>query len=461
MKTVEAGPDDHPRTRAWLREYLSRDHEHLGRAGNVCPFVRPALAGEAIAVRTAHHDADTGLATLCRLMREELDRFDAMQWPEGKEPLAALVVVLPDLPAHHGVLLDEAQRRTKPCAVRRGMMIGQFHPRCAEPAVWNPVFPVSRSPEPLFAVRRMAFHDILFLHGNPGLFAEYRKRFGDRYDQPGAHVPEAFTRLHDLARHRGSGRGEYVDYQSVDVLLSLQQPHTDHPAELAFYLTGQVKELLFKLLHEQARAVRLDLAADRVDDAAWGLRRLAAALDVLTRVWDVPATLSPAEFAAFRDRLGGASGVDSYMYRMAEFALGRKSPALAARHLPVPGVAEDVYRALHDSSVHDEALALLARRGLLADGADSAAVAAAWAAVYRAAGPSDDLFRLAEALMDVAQGFSRWRALHLLVVERTIGAKPGTGGTSGVDWLRGAADHRFFPELWHARTLLPGGVGRP
>ncbi|GHC89744.1 hypothetical protein GCM10007079_35480 [Nocardiopsis terrae] len=397
-------------------------------------------------------------------MCKQMDSYAERSWPTGKEAVSALVTVVHSMPAHHWPLLDEAQRRVKAEAVRRGLMIGQFHPHCPEPGVWNPSFTVSRSPRPLFAIRYMALHDILFLHADPELFAEYDRRFGDRYEgHSRTHLPSRFVELYEAAKNGGRTRTEYIDYQSIDVLLSLQRPHTAHPAEMSFYLVGQAKELLFKLVYEEVSAARLALVVDEADNASWNLRRAATALDLLARTWDVLATISPAEFNAFREQLGSASGIDSYMYRMLEFALGRKSDSMARRHAEVPGVAESVYRELHRSSVYDEALGLLHRRGLLTDGAEAGewhpdALRQAWVRVYEAHGPSSDLFRLGETLMDLAHAFSRWRSLHLLLVERTIGNKHGTGGTTGVDWLRRSADHRFFPELWEARSILPMGA---
>ena len=464
METLTAGQDEHPETRAWLEDYLSRGHEDLGRTGNVCPFVKPAMNAGMLMMETAVFDENKdGLAELCALMRRQVDRFSEMTWPQGKEQFATLVTVIDGLPEHLGVLLDEAQRRTKGYAVKHGYMLGQFHPRCAEPAALNPAFPVSRAPEAVFAVRSMAQHDILFLHASPAMYQEYLKRFGELYENPDKPVSKTYGRLYEMAKQRGNGRGPYVDYQSIDVLLSLQNPHTDHPSEMAFYLSGQAKELLFKLVYEQARAVRVELASDRAEEAIWGLRRLRAALNVLSGMWELLGTLAPTEFNTFREQLGEASGLGSYMFRMAEFVLGRKSEDLAKRFAQIPGIAEDVYRAFHDTSVYDEALLLMSRRGLLPEEAadpetrDADAVTEMWAAIYRQHGPSSELFRLAEALMDVAEGFGKWRALHLLTVERMIGSKPGTGGTEGIAWLRQSADHRFFPELWAARTLLTSG----
>ncbi|WP_340564021.1 tryptophan 2,3-dioxygenase [Streptomyces sp. GSL17-111] len=336
---------------------------------------------------------------------------------------------------------------------------------CPEPSVWNSSFTVARAPQPTFAIRRMAVHDILFLHDDPALFAEYDRRFGDRYrtKRSGSHLPQRFVDLYETAAKGVAPKSEYIAYQSIDTLLSLQQPHTDHPAEMTFYLVGQAKELLFKLVYEEICAARLSLVVDEADKAAWNLRRAAKALGPLTTTWDVLSGISPAEFNAFRDQLGSASGIDSFMYRMLEFTLGRKSESMARRHADVVGVSESVHRALHRSSVYDEALELLHRRGLLAgasgDGAwEPEAARQAWARVYQEHGPASDLFRLGETLVDLAHAFSRWRSLHLLLVERTIGNKPGTGGTTGIDWLRQAAEHRFFPELWEARSVLPSGA---
>ncbi len=459
METLTACLDDHARTWAWLNEYLSRGQENLGRTGNVCPFMRPSLNAGALIMETAIYDEKTdGVAELCHLMQQQIDRFSAMPCPKGKESIAALVTVMVGLPEHQLVLLDEAQRRTRTYAVKQGYMLGQFHSRCAEPGVLNPAFPVSRSPEPLFAVRRMIVQDIMFLHRSPVMFAEYQKRFGDRYDRPDHPMPETHARLYALAQQRGSGRSADVDYQNIDVPLNLPQPPTDHPTEMTFYLSGQLKELLFKLMHEQACAVRVELAADRVEEAIWGLRRLTAALDMLSRLWDLLGMHAPTEFNAFRDQLDDASDIDSYIFWMVEFTLGKKSEELASRYALVPSIAADIYRAFHDSSLYDEVLCLLVRQGLLAQGTASPeswnadAVSAAWAGIYRQHAPSDKLFRLAEALMDVAEGFGRWRTRHLLTVEQMIGSKPETGGTDGIAWLRRSAEHRFFPELWAART---------
>ncbi|MER7793305.1 tryptophan 2,3-dioxygenase family protein [Streptomyces sp. NPDC097640] len=257
----------------------------------------------------------------------------------------------------------------------------------------------------------------------------------------------------------------YIDYQSIDVLLSLQRPRSDAPAELTFYVMGQVKELLFKLIYEELERTRALLDGDSVAEAAVNLRRLRRVVELLNGTWNVLSTLTPNEFNGFRDVLGSASGIQSYMYRMVEYALGNKVAALALPHRQVPHVHAQVQRALHEPSVYDAALRLLARhetplppsvldRDFSQPYEPNGAVERAWAEVYRGKAATDPLPQLAEALMDVAEGFSRWRSLHLLTVERIIGFKPGTGGTEGAGWLRRVAEHRFFPELWTSRGLL-------
>ncbi|GGS89267.1 tryptophan 2,3-dioxygenase [Streptomyces cinerochromogenes] len=256
----------------------------------------------------------------------------------------------------------------------------------------------------------------------------------------------------------------YIDYQSIDVLLSLQHPLSEAPAEPTFYVLGQVKELLFKLLYGELCAVRARLDDDDVAQAVWTLRRARRVIELLTRTWDVLGTLAPTEFNAFREQLGRASGFQSYMYRMLEYVLGNKNAAMARPHRRVPHVHVQVQEALRAPSVYDAALHLLARRGsvipdavLVRDVSEPyvphEAVERAWADQYRG-GPGDDMFELSEALIGVAEGFGRWRSLHLLTVERIIGTKAGTGGTTGVQWLRRAAEYRIFPELWSSRGLL-------
>ncbi|MFI9103075.1 tryptophan 2,3-dioxygenase [Streptomyces fildesensis] len=260
------------------------------------------------------------------------------------------------------------------------------------------------------------------------------------------------------------GTTAYAHYARMDSLLELQHPLSAADTEPGFIIMSQVKELLFKLLHTEFSTARDQLRKDQLDDALWTLRRSARVQQVLLVSWETFSVLSPVEFAEFRDVLGSASGFQSAGYRRLEFLLGNKNPGMVEPHRGSVTYHE-VLNQLHEPSLYDEALALLARRGLLPEDEDPARdaarpyrageeVEAAWRAVYRDPVRHRDLHLLAEALMDTADQFARWRYTHLVTVQRMLGAKPGTGGTDGVSWLARISEHRFFPELWSVRSAL-------
>jgi tryptophan 2,3-dioxygenase len=257
----------------------------------------------------------------------------------------------------------------------------------------------------------------------------------------------------------------YIDYGSTTALLSLQNPRSGTHDELSFYISGQVQELLFKLLHAEIVETQARLRAGETVRAVKLLQRAVRIQEAMVKFWDIISTLSPSEYNGFRDHLGSASGFQSYMYRHLEFVLGRKDANMTRPHRGVREVYDSLVAALNAPSVYDDAIALLARRGyditpelLHRDWSASherdESVEAAWVAVYSDPREDNDLFLLAEALMGVAEQFSLWRMRHLIAVERVIGFKPGTGGTAGAGWLRRIAEHRFFPELWTARTQM-------
>jgi tryptophan 2,3-dioxygenase len=258
---------------------------------------------------------------------------------------------------------------------------------------------------------------------------------------------------------------QYVSYAHMDVLHGLQQPITDSPREMVFLLVSHVKELLFRVVYVELDYAREQLRADRIDAACLGLSRAAKAQQVLLDTWDLVSSMSPDEFLAFRHILGEASGTQSFMYRTLEFVLGNKDPRIVAACRDQLELYPSVRRELDSPSVYDEALRLLARRGLaipervLDRGVSEQYeadpdVESAWLAVYSEPGKWPVEHRIAEQLTEVAFRFSHWRSTHLLVVERMLGTKPGTGGTSGATWLREVNEHRFFPELWSVRTSL-------
>ncbi len=251
----------------------------------------------------------------------------------------------------------------------------------------------------------------------------------------------------------------YIDYQSIDLLLSLQHPRSSGYDEMCFYVMGQVKELLFRGLHFELVNAQRQIQQDSTVNAIEILQRAHAYLVYITSSWDLLNTISTEGFNQFRDALGTASGQLSFMYRHIEFVLGNKSERLANAHRNVPHVWPGIERALKSPSLYDDCLALLARRGFVIDDdvldrnwsrpyEANGSVEDAWRDVFAEAIPSNDLYRLGQALADIDQQFSIYRWRHFVSVERIIGHKAGTGGSSGVEWLEAVTHHRFFPEIW-------------
>lgn len=258
------------------------------------------------------------------------------------------------------------------------------------------------------------------------------------------------------------GTTPYEDYVKADVLTHLQNPLSDDPGEMVFLVTTQVMELWFTVLvHEWETAARA-LRGDRVPVAIDALKRSVRELEALNASWRPLAQLTPAQFNSYRSALGEGSGFQSAMYRRMEFLLGEKSSSMLVPHRGAPRVHAELEKALHEPSLYDEVLRLLARRGHAVPDevlsrdvsqryAPSDEVEAVWTALY-SGDPADELARLGEALTDVAELMWRWRNDHLIATRRAMGAKPGTGGSAGVAWLEKRAQKNVFPELWTARS---------
>jgi hypothetical protein len=165
----------------WYDEYITKEHPQLGRNGPVCPFVAPAIRADSLYCLTHEWRGAFEVSRMHGLINAIIERFASLRWPTKNSNLHGLVVVITGLPQHTWWLVDEGHRQAKSAVVERGYMIGQFHPLCDQPAALNPLFAVSRSPYPLFAIRNMAVHDILFLHSDPVWFAHYEQRFGHRF----------------------------------------------------------------------------------------------------------------------------------------------------------------------------------------------------------------------------------------------------------------------------------------
>lgn len=258
----------------------------------------------------------------------------------------------------------------------------------------------------------------------------------------------------------------YAEYLRLDTVLSGQEPYTGAHDEMLFIIIHQASELWMKLvIHELGAAIR-HIRDDDPRPAFKMMARVKRVQDQLIQSWSVLATMTPSDYLTFRDSLGQASGFQSEQYRTIEFLMGNKDRAYMK---PFRHDAERYARleaVLEAPSLYDECIRLLARRGLPIDpgqierdwsqprhGSDPS-VLEAWATVYRDPERYWDLYELAEELVDLEDSFQTWRFRHRTTVERVIGMKTGTGGTSGVAYLKRALEFRFFPEVWEVRTVL-------
>jgi len=257
----------------------------------------------------------------------------------------------------------------------------------------------------------------------------------------------------------------YGQYLRLDKLLDAQEPRSREPDEMMFIIVHQTSELWMRLLLDELAGVLECVRRDQLGPSFKGLMRISRVQTQLLSGWEVLASLTPADYSAFRNALGRASGFQSYQYRLLEFQLGNKNAQLIAVHQHDRAVYARLERALHAPSLYDEALRLLSRRGYGVPVScltrqfsepyrSSKQVAGAWLAVYHNAEKDWDLYQLAEHLIDLDYKFQLWRFHHLKTVERIIGHKPGTGGTGGVSYLAKALQLKCFPELWQVRTAM-------
>jgi tryptophan 2,3-dioxygenase len=234
---------------------------------------------------------------------------------------------------------------------------------------------------------------------------------------------------------------------------------------MMFIIAHQSSELWMRLFLHELAGVLDCVRRDNLGPSFRMLERIARVQTQLTAVWDVLATMTPADYSAFRNVLGRSSGFQSVQYRVLEFTLGNKNAEVINVHRNDPPSFEKLQQVLAAPSLYDEVLRLLSRRGygipddyLSRDFAESyqasKQVAGAWLGVYHNSEKEWDLYELAECLINLDHQFQIWRFHHLKAVERIIGYKRGTGGTSGVPYLAKALELRFFPELWQVRTSM-------
>ncbi|MEO6501613.1 MAG: tryptophan 2,3-dioxygenase family protein [Jatrophihabitantaceae bacterium] len=284
-------------------------------------------------------------------------------------------------------------------------------------------------------------------------------------DQPADHQPngeiEAGIRL-DFHEEMS-----YGDYLHLDELLGAQHPRSRPAAhdELLFIIQHQTSELWLKLLLHELTGACQGLRAEDVGLALKRLARVKNILHTLTDQWTILATLTPSEYLSFRDALASASGFQSYQYRAVEFTLGNKNADMLQMFEQDPSTHAHLSKLLNSPTLYDEFLAYLARHGhpipasiterdITAAHQFTPELVDTFKAIYDAPAEHWSAYETCEALVDVEDAFQFWRFRHLKTVERMIGFKSGTGGSSGAAFLRKALDRTFFPELYSVRTAL-------
>lgn len=262
-----------------------------------------------------------------------------------------------------------------------------------------------------------------------------------------------------------SERMSYGGYLCLDQLLSAQRPLSDHHDELLFIIQHQTSELWMKLILHELREAIASIQEDQLDPCFKILTRIKNIQTQLFDQWAVLATLTPSEYAQFRDALGPASGFQSHQYRAIEFMLGNKNAATLAVFRHDAAVMAELEAILHAPSLYDEFLMHLHRRGLpvpeaclLRDWSQpyerNEGLIPVFKQIYEAPEDHWDAYEMCEKLVDIEDQFQLWRFRHMRTVQRTIGFKRGTGGSSGVAFLKRALELTFFPELFDVRTEI-------
>ncbi len=265
------------------------------------------------------------------------------------------------------------------------------------------------------------------------------------------------------------GRMNYGGYLQLDRLLSAQRPLSQpaHHDEMLFIIQHQTSELWFKLvLHELRAAVQL-VRRDELEACFKILARVKHIQTQLVSQWSVLATLTPTEYGEFRHVLGPASGFQSLQHRLIEFMLGNKDRRMLEVHQQDRAAWQELKGALEAPTLYDEFLRYLARKGkvipqhildrdLTEPHASDPGVRAVIREIYQRPEQNWDAYEMCEKLIDIDEQLALWRFRHVKVVQRVIGWKRGTGGTSGVDYLKKLVDTLLFPDLWDVRTELRG-----
>ncbi len=277
--------------------------------------------------------------------------------------------------------------------------------------------------------------------------------------------PQNYRELEKSIHTDLEDRLTYGKYLRLDDILNAQDRLSDEHDEMLFIIIHQASELWLKLAGHEVEAAIRNVEEHDFRHAFKVIARVKLILTQLTQSWTILSTMTPVDYLKFRDKLGPASGFQSYSYRKLEFLLGNKNKRLVEVHRHEPAVYDELKAVLEAPSLYDVVLRKLAGDGFAIDDSKlerdfsepyepDDSVQAAWFAIYRDPDTYFELYELAEKLVDIEDAFQNWRFKHMYTVQRIIGSRPGTGGSSGVPFLKKAIETSFFPELFAIRTDL-------
>jgi tryptophan 2,3-dioxygenase len=278
-------------------------------------------------------------------------------------------------------------------------------------------------------------------------------------------TPKNYRELEESIHIDLSDRMSYGKYLHLPEILNAQHLLSDQHDEMLFIVIHQASELWLKLAGHEVEAAIQNVQDDDFRHAFKVIARVKLILTQLTQSWSILSTLTPVDYLKFRDMLGPASGFQSYSYRKLEFLLGNKNSKLVEVHRHDPEVYDELQRVLTEPGLYDVVLRKLSDVGFEIDEQklerdfsmpyeSNASVHAAWHTIYSDPEKYFELYELAEKLVDIEDAFQNWRFKHMYTVQRIIGNRPGTGGSSGVPFLKKALDTSFFPELFAIRAEL-------
>lgn len=278
-------------------------------------------------------------------------------------------------------------------------------------------------------------------------------------------VPENYREIESGIHTDLQDRMSYDKYLSLDTVLNAQHTLSSQHDEMLFIIIHQASELWLKLAGHEVEAARRNVKDDDFRHAFKVIARVKLILNQLVHSWNILSTMTPVDYLTFREKLGPASGFQSYSYRRLEFLLGNKNAGLIEVYRHNPEVYEELRELLHSPSLYDEVIRKLGNSGFSINSAKlerdfslpyeaDDSVQNAWFEIYRDADKYFELYELGEKLVDIEDSFQLWRFKHMYTVQRIIGHRRGTGGSSGVPFLKKALDMSFFPELFAIRTIL-------